>query len=725
MHNDHQSHNQRRAYDRASQGDRNAQGGPRQNRGPRPGGNRDDRGFRGGKPGNRDGRPYGNRNGKPGGFRKDGKPGNRDGKPYGKPGDRRDDRGPRSGGPRKDGRPGGFRKDGPRGGKSGDRRFDKSRDGKSFDKKRFDGEGDRRDFHEKGELKGEPRDFREDVREREDAPVPSTEPREDLGPRDDRGPREDFGPRNDRGPRKDFGPRGPRDDRGPRRDSRSAGHPREVFVNGKLMAAPDQDGPRGDRFQGGRGPHRGDNRRQAPKRQSAHRATTARELALAAIHKLRERDAFAQDVIASTIDISSISREDRAFATRLVLGVVSCRGTLEDIVSGCMDSPDDAAPAVRDALCLSAYEIIFLQKSPHAAVDQGVELVRSIAPRATGLANAVLRRVVRAKENFPFGDPRTDLAAYARLHGFPVWLAKRLIEEMGPQSARDFMVASNEPAPVYIAVNAAKATDAEVISVLAAAHGGPEPVEVAGRPVPGCYRVSSGVALLDGRVRRMFNQGLLLVSDATSQAVAGLVVGDEAPASFLEIGAGRATKTILDQSCAYRRFGSQIAEYVTVDNRAFKTKLLEDRVKQYGVQVEEACIGDATDLSALVGERTFDRVFVDSPCTGLGTLRRHADIRWRLKSETIAESAALDARLLESAAAHVAEGGVLAYATCTITHEENADAVDAFLSTEAGAAFELVPYVNPETGVEHPFFSTVLEPGSPDAHFLALMRKKA
>ena len=139
----------------------------------------------------------------------------------------------------------------------------------------------------------------------------------------------------------------------------------------------------------------------------------------------------------------------------------------------------------------------------------------------------------------------------------------------------------------------------------------------------------------------------------------------------------------------------------------------------------EAIIGDATDLDALVGERTFDRVFIDSPCTGLGTLRRHADIRWRLRPETIAESAELDARLLESAASHVAPGGILAYATCTVTHEENADAVEAFLATEAGAAFEVVPCRNPDLDIELPFFSTVLEPDGPDAHFLALLRRKA
>ena len=114
---------------------------------------------------------------------------------------------------------------------------------------------------------------------------------------------------------------------------------------------------------------------------------------------------------------------------------------------------------------------------------------------------------------------------------------------------------------------------------------------------------------------------------------------------------------------------------------AFKTKLLQERAEQYGAHVSEAIIGDATDLDALVGERTFDRVFIDSPCTGLGTLRR---------------------------------GGILAYATCTVTHEENADAVEAFLATEAGAAFEVVPCRNPDLDIELPFFSTVLEPGGPD-----------
>lgn len=586
--------------------------------------------------------------------------------------------------------------------------------------------------------------------------------------RDDRHPREGQGAR---GPRRDDrqGPQGARGGKGPRReDGRGAGRP--ARAGGER---PGRDGrkrdqrARDDRHSGPQGEHGGFSRngrrgprsegdrprddRQAPQgaRESrprdAHRdeggargprrderkparrghATEARGLALEALHQLRERGAFAQDVIAKTIDTSKIAREERAFATRLVLGVTSTRGVLDEVIDGCMDSPDDASPAVRDALALSAYEIIFLQKSPHAAVDQGVELVKSVAPRAGGLANAVLRRVVRAKESFPFGDPRTDLAAYARLHGFPTWLAQRLIAELGPQGAHDLMAASNEPAPVFIAVNAIKATDDEAVSVLAAAHGEPEPVSVAGRPVAGCYRLSTGLALLDGRVRRMLSQGLLLVSDATSQAVASLVVGADEPASFLEVGAGRATKTILDQSFAQRRFGRQVADYVTVDLHAFKSKVLLERAGQYGADVSQALTGDGRDLDALVGERLFDRVFVDAPCTGLGTLRRHADIRWRLRPETIAEQAALGAQLIASAAAHVAPGGVLAYATCTVTQEENADVVDAFLASEQGAGFEVIPAVHPDLGVELPYFSVALEPGGSDAHFLALLRRRA
>ena len=393
---------------------------------------------------------------------------------------------------------------------------------------------------------------------------------------------------------------------------------------------------------------------------------------------MREREAFAQDVIGKRIDGSSLSPEDRSFATLLALGVVSSVGTLDDVLDRALSKPTDVQPDVRDALRLSVYEIIFLNKTPHAAVDQGVELVRSFAPRAAGLANAVLRKVVASRASFPFGDPTRDVEALARLHAFPVWLARKLVLDLGPQAALDFMRASNEPAPLFVAANAAKTDEAAVAAAFAKAGESTQPVEIDGVPVPGCLRVKDNRALLLPEVKQLFVQGKILVSDAASQLVAASVRPQDKPASMLEVGAGRATKTILLQSAAQRTWGSQIESYVTLDNHGFKTKLLLERAARYGSCVSEALTGDAVALGNVVRDRLFAK-------TQLGMLR--------------------------AAAGHVAPGGTLAYATCTVTCEEDNQTVKAFLASEEGQRFQLAPIAGRSC------LATRLEPGSSDAHF--------
>ena len=447
------------------------------------------------------------------------------------------------------------------------------------------------------------------------------------------------------------------------------------------------------------------------------KASPARLAALAVCGDVRRRDAYAQDVIARRVAGSPMAREDRAFATRLALGVASSWGTLDEVLDRALDKPGDVQDDVRDALRIAAYEILFLDKTPHAAVDQGVELVRSVQPRAAGLANAVLRRVVALKREFPFGDPSRDVAALARLHAFPLWLAKRLIADLGPQAAVDLMRASNEPAPLFVAANEAKATADEVRAALAEAGADVRPVSIDGVEVPGCLQVAEPRALQDGRVRRLFSQGKLLVSDAASQLVAASVLPAHMPASFLEIGSGRGTKTILLQSGALRAYGSQM-ELVALDNHAFKTDLLRERAEEYGVHVADAVTGDATMLGAVLGGRRFDAVFIDAPCSGLGTLRRHPEIRWRLTEEHLGELAALGLSLLRSAAGHVARGGQLAYATCTVTHTENNAVVKRFLESPEGADFELAPIAGKAC------VATRLAPGTPDAHFAVRFARK-
>ena len=453
------------------------------------------------------------------------------------------------------------------------------------------------------------------------------------------------------------------------------------------------------------------------------KASPARLAALETLRLWREREGFVQDIMARTVDDAPLSPQDRAFATRLVCGVVSCAGTLNEVLNSCLNSPRDVKPKVRDALLISTYEILFLQKDAHAAVDQGVELVRSIAPRAAGLANAVLRKVVNARESFPFGNPLTDAAAFARSQGFPLWLAEKLTDVLGADDARAFMEASNEPAPLFVAVNAAKTSDDEMLALLNEAAAEAEPVEVEGETVPGCFLLRNRRALLEPAVAEALRDGRLLVADAASQAVAQRVAraaceardAKGEPFSFLEVGAGRGTKTILLQSDAMRLSSEQFADYTTIDNHEFKTGLGKGRAETYGIHVTEALTGDATNLAAATDGKTFDRIFIDSPCTGLGTLRRHPEIRWRVTPHNIEEAAALDDRLLASAAASLSEHGILAYATCTITPEENQGAIGRFLDSPVGKGFSIK-----ET------FRTQLIPGdtSPDAHFLTVLARR-
>ena len=381
-----------------------------------------------------------------------------------------------------------------------------------------------------------------------------------------------------------------------------------------------------------------------------------------------------------------------------------------------VSKPKTLQPEVRDALRISVYELYFLDKDTHAAVDQGVELVRSVAPKAAGLANAVLRKLAKMRVDFPFGNPHEDIAACARLHAFPAWLAERLAGELGFQNAWKHMEASNEPAPLFIAVNAIKGDDERVVEALRTAGAKVQSASSKVCDLQGCYFVDSGRVLRDRRVQKLLKEGAFLVADASSQTVARLALPDDADASMLEIRAGRATKTILLQSNAHRVFGRQIA-LTSLDNMEFKIRILKKRTSEYGAELADALVGDGTKLDAVLGRKRFNTVFIDAPCTGLGTLRRHPEIRWRLAPSAIENMAALGFRMIESAAAHVEPGGKLVYATCTVTRAENTGVIARFLQSPSGADFKL-ELVNGK-----PCFAGLLSNGSPDAHFAAVLRR--
>lgn len=283
------------------------------------------------------------------------------------------------------------------------------------------------------------------------------------------------------------------------------------------------------------------------------------------------------------------------------------------------------------------------------------------------------------------------------------------------------MQASNEPAPVYFAVNAIKTTDDAVTRAFAQNSFAVDACTVgAGALVSGCLKAQDAHAVASHAAYTLFHSGSILVSDLAAQCIAQIAVPRTKPEAFLEVGSGRGTKTILLQSVAQRRFSSQMS-LTALDSHEFKGDLLHKRADSYGVQVADTICADATDLTAALGDRDFDAAFIDAPCSGLGTLRRHPEIRWRLTSDDIDSLAMLSVRMMEEVARFVRVGGMLTYATCTVTPEENEYAVKRFLESEIGARYRIVPCaVNAESKL---FCKTVLASGGCDAHFAAVLKR--
>ena len=445
------------------------------------------------------------------------------------------------------------------------------------------------------------------------------------------------------------------------------------------------------------------------------KASRARVAAASLLGDVRRRDARARDLLRASDRMRALDARERALASRLVLGVVGASGLLDQVLARHLVGRRRVEPKVRDALRLGANELLFLSTASAVAVSQGVELVRRAQPRAAGMANAVLRRVAdedvprRAAAIVRMRDGGDDLADWALVSGYPAWLLELVARDRGAEAARDLAWSATEPAPVYVAANEGRCSSAELAAILDARGLAPHVTDL-----DGAYVLEEPAGLARSG---LVDEAMLVVADLSAQRVARLV--EPAPGtSVLEVGQGRGTKSILLQGAALRAGG--VARVVGIDAEPFKVEVARRRMSAAGLadsvscSVFDACeLGGATVPARLAGP--FDIVFVDAPCSGTGTLRRHPEIAWGLAPEDVRSLAALQLRMLEAAATRVRAGGSLCYATCSIVADEDEGVVDAFLGTEVGADFT---YAGP------PFASLPSQNG-PDGHYCAKLIRNA
>ena len=363
---------------------------------------------------------------------------------------------------------------------------------------------------------------------------------------------------------------------------------------------------------------------------------------------------------------------DRALLNELVLGSLRRRGRLDQVIGALSERPlAKLQPAVLDALRLGVYQLLFLRVAPHAAVSESVELARAAEPRAAGFVNAILRRLQRdGPPSEP--DPAVDPVGWMSSAGsLPRWLAERWLARLGPEVALARTRAALEAAPTHLRLNP-RVPDAA--ARLAAADVALDPT-----PVPGAF-VARG-----GPLSRFTEQGVVYVQDAGSQLVARLATAE---GLWLDACAAPGGKALLMADTAVA--GARI---VAAEASRGRLAVLTRLAARWGAR---GLLPVAADALRPPFRRPFDGILLDAPCSGLGTLARNPDIRWRVTPADLARHAERQRAMLESLAPLVKPGGQLVYATCSLEPEETHGVVDAFLeSHESFTEGELPEWARP------------------------------
>lgn len=453
----------------------------------------------------------------------------------------------------------------------------------------------------------------------------------------------------------------------------------------------------------------------------------ARYAAYRVVLDVEKNEAYAHETLNRVLRNIELDDRDKAFATRLAYGVIAYKGVLEAMIQRFSNKPQATKIEVSCALQIALYEIYFEGQKEFAAVNQGVELVKKVAPFARGFANAILRRAVREKENFPWGDPEKQSDALARVVGLPQWLLDTLIKQYGFEQATHIAEALNEPSELFAAMPVWVGTKDEIIARFekecVAAHA---------------YAPEIPTALVFDEPAKALQSPLIakrhvLIMDAAAQLTVKL--SDALPKKrILEIGAGRGSKSLLLASMA-RNAGTPLELLHAVDIHQFKTDMLRKEARRLSLKEIVPVTSDATKLDAMKAalkseEKTYDTVVIDAPCSGVGTLRRHVDKRWRLKPNDSKQLAKVNAQLLWTNAHFVKPGGKLIYATCTILTEENEHVLEDFLKSELGADFKIealatneVPKAWEKFIQTEGTFQSMPEIGGPDGHFIAVLKR--
>lgn len=431
----------------------------------------------------------------------------------------------------------------------------------------------------------------------------------------------------------------------------------------------------------------------------------AREVALAALVRC-EKSGYSNLVLADELKKSGLVGRDRAFAARLVYGTVERKLTLRARLAPFLQRPLDQMPAeLRCILYSGLYQALYMDSVPvSAAVNESVALSKKSGQgKAAGFVNAVLRRAAEGGQTPAFQD-ETERLSVTYSVGRPV---AGLLRKRYPERAEEICAASFRPPALVVRVNTLKTTDDELIKKLA-----DEQVFAKGAGLAHALILEGAK---DVTALACFQEGLFHVQGLASQLAAAALAVQKSD-RVLDVCAAPGGKTAtLAQSLGEK--GSLTA----CELHQNRLPLIKTLLARIGAQNTAVCQKDAAVWDEALG--LFDKVLCDVPCSGLGTLAKKPDIRYKDLDglPTLIET---QKNILNTAARYLAAGGVLVYSTCTINPQENERVTDEFLTRHPDWEADLPDYsaFGGQTAGSGVLF---LPTAGMDGFFIARLRKRA
>ena len=421
----------------------------------------------------------------------------------------------------------------------------------------------------------------------------------------------------------------------------------------------------------------------------------ARTVAFDALLRVAKQDAYADEVLRAELD-ASVKTEDAGLATELAMGVLRWQRLLDYFVDRTLKNPARVADIeVRIALRLGAYQLLFLDRIPaRAAIFESVELVKRARKRsASTLVNAALRKLAtepRAGRSPSEAVGRAlpaNLSLEERLgieYSHPTWMVERWLRIFREERTRALLETDNHAPPVagYL-LDFERDADARL------------------------SLQRNGAAVQPGRLLRdawTFESGNLSACEAIAKS--WVAIQDEASQAVARLVAAEPGNTVLDLCGAPGGKTLLLARAAGANGRVIAADLHENRVRGMRERLDLAGVGNVETMvvdgsQPLPFERPFDRILVDVPCSGTGTLARHPEIRWKLRPEDLGDLHERQARLLRNALPYLAADGRLVYSTCSLEPEENEMVVREVLA-EFGAEFKTVDPLTSLTQILQP-----------------------